>query len=249
VDEKILNKKAGIGPVVFLSAFSLFFLVGITLIFSSMFASVKASFAVTIILLFWILLSAVNLALNFISIMIKKNLFFPLSINNLLNRFLLFFAGIIGIFFLITRDRLEASFIEFNNRLIKLKKKHLKGEEILILLPRCIQNNECKNNVVGDINNCLSCGKCDILSIKTAIKDKGIKAVLVTGGTQARELVKTRRPKAIIAVACERELTSGILDTSTIQVIGIINIRMNGPCFNTRMDVNALNSTLAEILK
>ena len=47
----------------------------------------------------------------------------------------------------------------------------------------------------------------------------------------ARQMVKEIRPKAIIAVACERDLTSGIQDVFPLPVIGVLNERPFGPMF------------------
>jgi hypothetical protein len=44
-----------------------------------------------------------------------------------------------------------------------------------------------------------------------------------------------KRPQLIIAVACERDLTSGIQDTYPLPVYGILNRRPFGPCFNTEV--------------
>ena len=50
-------------------------------------------------------------------------------------------------------------------------------------------------------------------------------------------MVAKADPKAIIAVACERDLTSGIQDVFPIPVIAIFNERPFGPCFNTRVSI------------
>ena len=44
----------------------------------------------------------------------------------------------------------------------------------------------------------------------------------------------------IIAVACERDLISGMMDISQIPVIGILNQRPYGPCRDTYVDVNKI---------
>ena len=49
---------------------------------------------------------------------------------------------------------------------------------------------------------------------------------------------------AIIAVACERDLTSGIQDVFPIPVIAIFNERPFGPCFNTRVDINRVEEAI-----
>ena len=43
-----------------------------------------------------------------------------------------------------------------------------------------------------------------------------------------------------MAVACERDLTSGIQDSYPIPVIGVLNERPFGPCRNTRVDLAAV---------
>ena len=70
-----------------------------------------------------------------------------------------------------------------------------------------------------------------------------------TGGTLARQFVKTIMPKAIIAVACERDLTSGIQDVFPLPVIGVLNERPFGPCFNTRVDISKVEDTIKYFLK
>jgi hypothetical protein len=45
-------------------------------------------------------------------------------------------------------------------------------------------------------------------------------------------------------VACERDLTSGIQDAYTLPVIGILNERPFGPCFNTSVDISKVAEAL-----
>ncbi|MGI6559076.1 MAG: DUF116 domain-containing protein [Limnochordia bacterium] len=44
-----------------------------------------------------------------------------------------------------------------------------------------------------------------------------------TGGTRARQLVKELKPKGVVAIACERDLASGIQDTRPLKVLGVTN--------------------------
>lgn len=53
----------------------------------------------------------------------------------------------------------------------------------------------------------------------------------------ARNIIKRLCPKAIVAVACERDLSSGIKDIKLIPVLGIVNERPEGPCCNTRVNL------------
>ena len=64
----------------------------------------------------------------------------------------------------------------------------------------------------------------------------------------ARQMVMQARPKAIVAVACERDLTSGIQDVFPLPVLGVLNERPYGPCFNTRVDKKKLEDAILAFL-
>jgi len=55
------------------------------------------------------------------------------------------------------------------------------------------------------------------------------------------------RPDLIIAVACERDLTSGIQDTAPLPVYGVFNQRPFGPCLNTQVAIDRVEAVLKEI--
>jgi hypothetical protein len=71
---------------------------------------------------------------------------------------------------------------------------------------------------------------------------------VATGGTLARQIVYTTKPQAVLAIACERDLMSGIQDVYPLPAVGVLNIRPNGPCFNTHVDVEAVRRELEKII-
>jgi len=105
-----------------------------------------------------------------------------------------------------------------------------------LLLPHCLQTNSCDVRITNNIYNCKRCGKCIISDIIRVAEKYRLNLFVATGGTLARRIVKDIRPDAIVAVACERDLSSGIVDTYPIPVIGIANERPQGPCVNTTID-------------
>ncbi|ACB84918.1 DUF116 domain-containing protein [Natranaerobius thermophilus] len=159
----------------------------------------------------------------------------------------------LGRLFKITKDRIQQSFVEVNNQLVKVKIKDLKGKissnKILILLPHCLQDSQCPHRINLEINNCRRCGKCPIDGLLNLSEDYGVPVRIATGGTLARKVVKEIRPKAIIAVACERDLTSGILDTNPLPVLGIVNQRPQGPCFDTQVDLSEVENAIIYLTK
>lgn len=150
----------------------------------------------------------------------------------------------LGKFFRITQDKIQRSFVEVNNQLVRARQGKIPAGKLLVLLPHCLQVADCNRRVTIDTNNCLRCGRCDVGKILELCERYGVHLCIATGGTIARDAVKKLRPKAIVAVACERDLTSGILDCIPLPVLGVTNERPNGPCFNTQVSIEAVEKAI-----
>jgi hypothetical protein len=142
---------------------------------------------------------------------------------------------LVGAFFKSQRERLQICVIEINNRLVRSGKYRV--NTLLLLLPHCLQTSECDVRITHNISNCKRCGKCEIKDLIKISEENNLRLFVATGGTIARRIVKEARPEAIIAVACERDLSSGLVDTYPLPVLGILNERPFGPCVNTRVDL------------
>ncbi len=166
----------------------------------------------------------------------------------ILIKFLYPLAFFITSIFRINREKMQNSFIEINNFLLFSTVKRVTHERMLILLPHCLQLHKCKAKITEDIHNCLSCGKCNIKDLTMLGDKKNIYIAVATGGTIARAVLEEKRPKIVIAVACERDLSSGILDSFPLPVFGLPNMRPNGPCRDTLVDVNVLTELIEKIV-
>jgi hypothetical protein len=132
----------------------------------------------------------------------------------------------LGAKFGISRDRVGSSFIKAHNLLTKNFTDNLNTDRILILLPRCLKK-ETKNQILNKVN------------------ENGFKVVTASGGEQAREAIREYQPTFILALACERDLMSGIRDVAErIPVLAIPNKRPEGPCKNTDVYLSELDETL-----
>ncbi len=187
-----------------------------------------------------------GLSLLVLTLLSGRDLFMLQPLRGLVVRYL--FPAIIslGKLFGVDRDMLQQSFIALNNQLVHTRKLRVPAERTLILLPHCIQMFDCAIKITGNVEKCVSCGKCDISGLLGLAQKFGIEMAVATGGTLARKLIVEKRPKLIIAVACERDLTSGIRDAYPLPVIGILNKRPNGPCFNTGVLLPEVEQALAE---
>ena len=149
-------------------------------------------------------------------------------------------CGMIGI----DKDKVRKVFSDINNQLILSKAYCIDPQHILILIPHCLQKKECPHKITTEITNCKRCGLCDIDSLIRLQEKYPVKLFVATGGTIARKIVQETQPKAIIAVACERDLSSGIQEVRGIPVIGIVNERPEGPCVNTRVSIGRIEACI-----
>ncbi len=149
-----------------------------------------------------------------------------------------------GTFLGLSREKIQNSFVEVSNALVKTTKVQAAPEEVLILIPHCIQLSDCTHKITVDINNCRGCGRCQVSQIRELVNDYGVDLAVATGGGMARRIIQQRKPKAVVAVACERDLTSGLQETFPLPVFGVVNLRPQGYCVNTAVDVDKLKSAL-----
>jgi len=159
--------------------------------------------------------------------------------------FMILVGKVVGI----PKERIQQSFIEVNNNLVQSNCHHSKPKKILILLPHCIQDFDCQIRITGNIRNCKGCGKCEIKDLIELSDQYDVKIAVATGGTLARRIIVQNRPDAIVAVACELDLTSGILDSYPIPVVGILNERPYGPCINTKVDIQKVKDVIADFCR
>jgi hypothetical protein len=166
----------------------------------------------------WCIL-AVWFFLMVISILTGKDFFMRLGGREISVTFLVPLVLRLGTKFGLSRDRIGNSFVKVSNTLIQITARKISPEKLLILLPRCLQ-------------------KPIIQHIVDFAKSLNIPVFTVSGGTKARQVVHQVKPQAIIGVACERDLISGIQEIlPRIPVIGIPNRRPEGPCKNTIIDL------------
>lgn len=165
------------------------------------------------------------------SIRMAINLLFPISLG---------LGRLLGI----DKNTIQSSFIAVNNQLVLARKFLVAPEKLLLLTPHCLQRAACPIKITLNVHNCKRCGKCSISGLLELTERYGSKLAVATGGTFARKFVQDYRPQAIVAIACERDLTSGIQDTNPLPVLGVLNERPNGPCFNTQVDLHQVEKAM-----
>lgn len=144
-------------------------------------------------------------------------------------------------------DLVRRSYVEVHNQATRFSINGKTMSKIMILAPHCLQKSDCPHKITIDINNCKKCGDCPIAGLIRLTESFGAVLAVATGGTLAREEILKYQPEAVVAIACERDLISGIQDVMPLTVIGVLNERPNGPCHNTRVNFGEVERALSNL--
>jgi hypothetical protein len=139
---------------------------------------------------------------------------------------------------------LDRVVVGLNNLSVKGRRTRVKPGEILVLLPSCLQSASCEQNVVGDLAACRRCGRCKLGPLLDLCERHDVEVAIAKGGRVAVRLARRPEVRAIIAVACEKELRSGIFACLPKPVIAVPNRRPNGPCNETDVAVDEVERAI-----
>jgi len=122
------------------------------------------------------------------------------------------------------RDRVEHAGIDaYNAYALRRGRKFGRGE-LLVLIPRCLSK-ETLDGVLG------IAGRYDV------------PVFVATRGQLARRAIRERRPRAVVAVACERDMTTGLRDVAgKLPVLGLTMRLPNGPCRDAVVDLDVMET-------
>jgi uncharacterized protein len=120
------------------------------------------------------------------------------------------------------RDWVENASVKVYNALALLRGRKVGKGELLLLIPRCLSK-ETLDGVLG------IAGK------------YGVPVFVATRGQLARRVIRERRPRAVVAVACERDMVSGLHDVAgKIPVLGLTMTLPSGPCKDALLNMDQL---------
>ena len=120
------------------------------------------------------------------------------------------------------RDWVENASVKVYNAMALVRGRKVGKGELLLLIPRCLSK-ETLDGVLG------IAGK------------YGVPVFVATRGQLARRVIRERRPRAVVAVACERDMVSGLHDVAgKIPVLGLTMTLPSGPCKDAMLNLGQL---------
>ena len=140
-------------------------------------------------------------------------------------------ASRVGEMFGVQRDWTDNAAIVVYNRLAWAREWRVRANELLILIPRCLSRTALD-------------GVMDIA------KRYDVATFVATRGAYARQVIRERRPKAVVAVACERDMVSGLHDVAgRLPVLGLTMQLPNGPCKDASLDLVKMEEFVRKYLR
>ena len=144
---------------------------------------------------------------------------------------------------------INRTLISLNNLSVRLRRTRCKPEEILVLFSRCLQRSACDRKLNEDLAQCLRCGKCNVCRFLDLRDHYGVQVFMATGGRQAAARAKDPSVKAIVAVACEKELRAGIFAAVPKAVLAMTIAWPCGPCKDTTIEMGKVEEAIRWFLK
>ena len=144
---------------------------------------------------------------------------------------------------------LKNLFVGLNNLLVRVRRGRVNPGQLLLLLPSCLQYSDCGEPVRTDPNKCKRCGRCPVKDLVELAEELGIRIAVATGGRLALKRARSKDVKAIVAVACPRELRQGILAVFPKAVLAVPNTWPDGPCKDTQVDVTKVREAIEWFLR
>jgi len=126
---------------------------------------------------------------------------------------------------------------------------HIVPSRRILLLPHCLRHsNSCKAKYDEEGLQCIHCNpECSVNRLSTAAAAYGYGGICVApGGKLAIKYISKKRPEAIVAIACDKELEEGVQgvkeikrdDNIPIPLMVIIPLLKDG-CVDTEVDETA----------
>jgi uncharacterized protein len=120
------------------------------------------------------------------------------------------------------RDWVENAAVKVYNALAVARGRKVNQGELLLLIPRCLS-------------------KVTLDGVLGIAGKYGVPVFVATRGQLARRVIRERRPRAVVAVACERDMVSGLHDVAgKIPVLGLTMTLPSGPCKDASLDLGQL---------
>lgn len=136
----------------------------------------------------------------------------------------------------IDEKELMKLYIEMKNKLHKNRFAETDFSNRILLLPQCLRSRTCEAELTEFGYKCNECNKCKIPEVKKYAEKMGYKVFIIPGGSIIEKIIKTFKPKAILGVACLKELVLGCIACEKVGIPAQGVVLLRDGCVETDVD-------------
>lgn len=142
-------------------------------------------------------------------------------------------------------ENVERLYIDFKNDYHKEKFRSIEPEQKILFLPQCLRKAACKASLDEEGYHCASCSaECKVSAIKAHAENLGYRVFVCPGGSMVAKIILKYRPKAVMGVACIKEIIMAGEEAEQIRIpYQAVELLKNG-CVATDVDVEHVFSLL-----
>jgi hypothetical protein len=144
---------------------------------------------------------------------------------------------------------IDKALVAMNNLAVRLRRTRCRPDELLVLFSRCLQRSACDRKLQEDLAQCARCGRCAVKGLLDLRDKYGIQMFMATGGRQAADLAAAPGVRAIVAVACEKELRAGVFASLPKVVLARTIAWPCGPCKDTTVEIANVEEAIRWFLR
>jgi uncharacterized protein len=136
-----------------------------------------------------------------------------------------------------------------NNVLVRIRRARCAPQNLLLLFSSCLQKSTCECNIRSSLDNCKRCGGCVVGPLLDLAEQYGLQAFVAAGGRLAAAKCSAPSVKAIVAVACCKELSEGLRAVFPKPTLLVQLSTPNGPCKDTEVDYDRVRQAVEWFLR
>jgi len=132
-------------------------------------------------------------------------------------------------------ENVDRLFIDMKNDINRGAFRKIKPKDKILFLPQCLRNPKCRAKVNGFGYDCVDCCGCKASQLKRGAEKLGYRVFIVPGGSMVFKAIEKLKPKAVIGVACLKELLPAVEEIHLpLQTVELSKVG----CINTDVDIN-----------
>lgn len=142
-------------------------------------------------------------------------------------------------------ENIERLYIDFKNDHFRDKFQQIEPGHKIVFLPQCLRRAGCKASLDEEGYHCVKCSaECKVSAIKAKAESLGYMVFVCPGGSMVSKIILKYRPRAVLGVACIKEIIMSGEDAEQIRIpYQAVELLRNG-CVNTDVDVEHVFSLL-----